>query len=223
MTQTAALAAFKVTIKRPHALLEMFDAGSLKPKKGDKRGRGKPSWQENELLRAAVIMGIGALDAYLSDVAAEVLVAQLANADTPSSDARAVLKQVLDEIKTLPLELALLTDPGKRKEVAQAAIQDHLANRVSNHGAKGVATTLARMGETIEWSELDASIRDDLKLNNVKSSPAALLDAWTQRRHALVHHGKALRIGGPAARALIRFVEDIAAVVDVRAVAAKAK
>lgn len=70
MAETAAHKAFKLTIKRPQALLEMFDAGSLKPKRGNKRGVGKPSWQENELLRASVITAIGALDAYLSDVAA---------------------------------------------------------------------------------------------------------------------------------------------------------
>lgn len=61
------------------------------------------------------------------------------------------------------------------------------------------------MGETIDWSLLDASITPDLKLSGVKSNPAALLDAWTQRRHQLVHHGKALKIGSPAAHALTDF------------------
>lgn len=223
MAETKAHKAFGLTIKRPKALLEMFDAGSLKPKAGNKRSPGKPSWQENELLRASVITAVGALDAYLSDVAAEVLVTQLENADTPDSDARNVLKQVMDEIRTLPLELALVTDAAKRREVAQAAIQEHLANRVSNHGAKGVASTLARMGETIDWSLLDASITPDLKLSSVKPNPAALLDAWTQRRHQLVHHGKALKIGSPAAHALTDFVVAIAGIVDGIAVTAKKK
>ena len=223
MAETAAHKAFKLTIKRPQALLEMFDAGSLKPKKGDKRSAGKPSWQENELLRASVITAIGALDAYLSDVAAEVLVAQLEHADTPGSDARNVLKQVMDEIKTLPLELALVTDAGKRREAAQRAIQEHLANRVSNHGAKGVAATLARMGEVIDWARLNGSVTPKLKLSGVSDNPAALLDAWTLRRHQLVHHGKALKIMSPAAHALVDFVIAIAAEVDRLAVTAKKK
>lgn len=220
MAETKAHRAFRLTIKRPQALLEMFDAGSLKPKTGDKRSPGKPSWQENELLRASVITAIGALDAYLSDVAAEVLVAQLEKADAPDSDARTVLKQVMDEIKTLPLELALVTDATKRREAAQAAIQEHLANRVSNHGAKGVAATVGRMGETIDWSLLDMSITPHLKLASVRDNPAALLDAWTQRRHQLVHHGKALKIGSPAAHALADFVVEIARIVDGIAVSA---
>lgn len=201
----------------------MFDAGSLKPKKDDKRSAGKPSWQENELLRASVITAIGALDAYLSDVAAEVLVAQLENAGTPGSDARNVLKQVMDEIKTLPLELALVTDASKRRAVAQAAIQEHLANRVSNHGAKGVAATLARMGEAIDWAQLGSSVTPNLKLANVSDNPAALLDAWTLRRHQLVHQGKALKITSPAAHALVDFVGAIASVVDGIALAAMTK
>lgn len=223
MAETEAHKTFALTIKRPQALLEMFDAGSLKPTKGAKRGPGKPSWQENELLRASVITAIGALDAYLSDAAAEVLVAQLEHADTPGSDARNVLKQVMDEIKTLPLELALVTDATKRRGVAQTAIQEHLANRVSNHGAKGVAGTLGRMGETIDWSKLDKGITPDLKLKSVKDSPAALLDAWTQRRHQLVHQGKALNISSPSAHALVDFVVAIANVVDDLAVPAKKK
>jgi hypothetical protein len=156
-------------------------------------------------------------------VAAEVLVAQLENADTPGSDARTVLKQVMDEIKTLPLELALVTDAAKRREVAQAAIQDHLANRVSNHGAKGVATTLGRMGETIDWSKLDKSVTPALKIKGMKHNPAALLDAWTQRRHKLVHQGKALKVGSPEAHALVDFVVAIAAAVDDVAVGAEKK
>lgn len=223
MAETTAHKAFRLAIKRPQALLEMFDGGSLKPKKGVKRAPGKPSWQENELLRASVITVIGTLDAYLSDVAAEVLVAQLENADTPGSDARSVLKQVMEDIKTLPLELALVTDASKRRSVAQTAIQEHLANRVSNHGAKGVAATLGRMGESIDWSKLDKSVTPNLKLANVKDNPAALLDAWTQRRHQLVHHGKALKITSPGAHALVDFVVAIARVVDELAQSAKKK
>jgi hypothetical protein len=87
----------------------------------------------------------------------------LENADTPGSDARNVLRQVMDEIRTLRLELALVTDADKRRAVARAAIQEHLANRVSNHGARGVAATVARMGEAIDWAKLDKSVTPDLK------------------------------------------------------------
>jgi len=80
------------------------------------------------------------------------------------------------------------------------------------------------MGQTIDWSKLDDSVKLNLKLAGVKDGPAALLDAWTQRRHQPVHHGKALvEISSPAAHALVDFVVDIAHVVDALAVAAKTK
>lgn len=219
--QTEVMNALQTNLKRPRALLEMFDAGSLKPEPGDRRGRGKPSWQENELLRAAVIVGIGALDAYLSDVAAEVLLAQLERASTPTSDARGVLRQVMKEIDTLPIELALLAEPSERREVARTAISDHLANRVSNHGAKGVATTVGRMGKTMDWAGLDQEVPASLIVGGVKATAPAVLDEWTKRRHRLVHQSKALKIKGDQARGLVDFVEAIARVVDRTALDAK--
>lgn len=219
--QTDAFKALQVNLKRPRALLEMFDAGSLKPTPGARRSRGKPGWQENELLRAAVIVGIGGLDAYLSDVAAEVLIAQLEHASNPNSDARNVLRRVMNEVDTLALELALLTDPAERRHVAQTAIGDHIANRVSNHGAKGVAATLGRMGQTMDWSELNKRVPPSLLVSGVKPTAPAVLDEWTERRHKLVHQSKALRIKNDQARGLVDFVEVIARAVD--AVAADAK
>jgi hypothetical protein len=76
------------------------------------------------------------------------------------------------------------------------------------------------MGETIDWTKLDKSVKPNLKLKGVKDKPAALLDVCTQRRHRLVHHGKALKITSPAAHALVDFVIDIADVADGLAVAA---
>jgi cob(I)alamin adenosyltransferase len=87
------------------------------------------------------VFAIGALDAYLSDVAAEVLVAQLERARTPNADARNLLRRILKEIDTLPFELALTTDSDERRRLAQEAISEHLTDRISNHGAKGVAAT----------------------------------------------------------------------------------
>lgn len=219
--QTEAFKALQVNLKRPRALLEMFDAGTLKPTPGARRSRGKPGWQENELLRAAVIVGIGALDAYLSDVAAEVLVAQLERASNPNSDARNVLRRVMNEVDTLALELALLSDPAERREVARTAIVDHIANRVSNHGAKGVAATLGRMGQPMDWSGLNDKVPPCLVVAGVKPTAPAVLDEWTNRRHKLVHQSKALRIKSEQARGLVDFVEAIAIAIDAVSVAAK--
>src|SRR3954451_3553341 len=179
---TAAYFAFAQNVGRARALSRIFDSGSLKPKTGDQRGRGKPSDEERELLRATVIFSIGALDAYLSDVAAEVLVGQLENARLPTSDARNVLQRVQKEIPTLSLELALTSDADERRQLAQQAITDHLANRVSNHGAAGVASTLGRLGATIDWEAVSLGAKSKLRTSPRQSS-AAVLDRWTERRH----------------------------------------
>jgi hypothetical protein len=218
--QTDAYKAFLKNIARPKALQAMFDAGSLKPKKGDRRNAGKPTTQENELLRASVIVTIGALDAYLSDVAAEVLVAQLRSRGTRSEDARGLLRRVLKEVDTLPLELALLTDQDDREALIADVLRDHLTNKVSNHGAKGVVSTVERMGARFDWSCLDGKIPESLAFAKDPESAPGLIDAWTERRHSLVHRGRTLVISSARAKALVSFVEAIAAEVDRIAVAA---
>jgi hypothetical protein len=225
--RTKALESFDVNIRRPRALLDMFDAGSLKPEAGDRRTVGKPSWQENELLRAAVIVAVGTLDAYLSDVAAEILVAQLQRGwDVRASaeareQGRLVLRRVIKEIDTLPLELALLSDPADRASAAAEAIRHYLDNQVSNHGAKGVAATLGRIGAEIDWQVLDARVPEAARRSTDKQGAAAALDAWTKRRHELVHQGKALKIKAGEARAVTDLVEIIARQVDALAIATK--
>lgn len=51
------------------------------------------------------LSSVGALDAYLSDVAAEVLVAQLSDGNASADQARKTLARVDKEIPTLALEL----------------------------------------------------------------------------------------------------------------------
>jgi hypothetical protein len=219
-THTDAYQAFRKNIARPKALQAIFDAGSLKPKKGERRSSGKPTTRENELIRASVIVTIGALDAYLSDVAVEVLVAQLGTVQPRSDQARSLLRRILKELETLPLELALLSDQEDRKAVVADALRDHLTNKISNHGAKGVVATVERMGTQFDWTRLEDKVPISLALSGDPTSPAGLLDAWTGRRHALVRQGKAPRIKILGAKALVKFVEAIAEEVDRLAVSA---
>lgn len=221
--QTEAFATFKRNITRPTSLQRMFDAGSLKPKKGERRSAGKPTKDENELIRASVIITIGALDAYLSDVAAEVLIAQMRTSTARTDEARALLRRVLREVDTLPLELAILTDQAAREDLIGDALRDHLTSKVSNHGARGVAGTVERMGRKMDWSRLAASVPTALGYQTDPTSPAGLLDAWTDRRHKLVHRGTPLLITSVRARALVKFVAAIVEEVDAQATAAIAE
>ena len=216
---TPAYKALTKNLSRARTFSRIFDAGNLKPKEGDRRGRGKPSGEERDLLRATVIFSIGALDAYLSDVAAYVLVAQLEAARKPTSDARAVLRRVIKEIDTLPFELALTSDPDERRALATEAITEHLANRVSNHGAKGIAATMERLGARIDWDAIPLPPSSKLRASP-RQSCAEVLDRWTVARHQLVHQGKAVSVGQVQARELIDFVQAIADHVDAEALAA---
>jgi RiboL-PSP-HEPN len=221
MAQRHTTAYFAVTknLERARALSLIFDSGSLKPKPGDRRSGGRPSGEERELLRAAVIFSIGALDAYLSDVAAEVLVRQLEKARVPGTDARNLLRRIQSDIPTLPFELALTSDQDERLRLAQTAISEHLATAVSNHGAKGVAGTLGRIGATVDWEAIKLSDKSTLRTTSTRTC-AAVLDRWTDMRHQLVHQGKAIPVNAEQARELIDFVQAIVEHVDRQALAA---
>jgi hypothetical protein len=221
MAQRITQARFALTqnTRRARALIRIFNSGKVKPEEGDRRGSGRPTGDEVPLLHAVVIFSIGALDAYLSDVAAEVLVAQLERARPPDSSSRKVLQAVQREIPTLPFELALTSDEGERREIAQQAITQHLTNVVSNHGAKGVASTLERLGAKVDWDAISLSPTSQLRESSTESC-ASVLDRWTTVRHKLVHQGGEVVVWAEQAREIIGFVNRIAEHVDQRALAA---
>lgn len=218
---TRAHSTFEKNLARVRALQAIFDADSLRPRQNPQgRGRGTSSAEEKELLRAVAVFAIGTLDAYLSDVAAEVLVAQLERARTPSPEARALFKRILREIDTLPFELALTSDPEERQRFAHEAISEHLTNRVSNHGAKGVAATLGRLGcEGFAWDAVDMTPFQILR-TTANRGPAQVLDIWTENRHKIIHQGIAVVVRADQARELIGFVDALARHVDAEAEAA---
>jgi hypothetical protein len=122
---TRAHITFEKNLARVRALQAIFDADSLRPRTNPQvRRRGTSSREEKELLRAVAVFAIGALDAYLSDVAAEVLIAQLEKARTPTSDARSLFRRVIKEIDTLTFELALTSDAEERRDLARDAISE---------------------------------------------------------------------------------------------------
>lgn len=215
--QSDARAALSKNLSRTRALQRIFEAGSLKPKAGDRRGGGKPSNEERELLRAVVVFAIGALDAYLSDVAAEVLVAQLERATIPTDEARNLLTRVTKEVPTLAVELALTTDRAQRRAAAQLAISDHLVNRVSHHGPKAVASTMSRLGAEPDFAAIDMAPFGPLETPERKGA-ANVLQWWTEKRHDLVHRGASIQVNMEQSSALIDFVEALADHVEENAI-----
>jgi hypothetical protein len=196
---------FDTNIKRAEYFLDIHEKAQS--------GRGAPPLPYRELPRGAVVFAVGALDAYISEVSAEVIVSQLQNS-MANSDQREVLKRVQSEIPTLSLELALLEKKEERIGRIQESITNHFLNNVSNHGSKAVAAVLQRF---------EAKPRDcwqDLSNQGFKN-PAAELDKWTNIRHEIVHEGKKAVVRRDQARKFIELARAVVKRIDDYAVKAK--
>lgn len=150
------------------------------------------------------------------------MVKQLGAASSqPNEASRSLLRRVLKEVDTLPIELAMVADDTRRRTLIRDALQDHLSNRVSNHGASAIATTLQRMGAEFDglWAEVDtrADLWPGLHRSGGPRGSAAILDEWTRKRHRIVHGGEAVRVLGPQVRQLIDLIDAIGTAVDARA------
>jgi hypothetical protein len=174
--------------------------------------QGAPLNPVRELPRAALVFAIGALDSYLSDVSAEVIVALLQR-ELPEGEVREVLKRVQGEVPTLSLELSLVPDPDERISRVREAVADHLHNRVSNHGKKAVSRTMERLRGNAQdlWSALGA---------NGYQRAAYDLDDWTEKRHQIVHQGQSVRVTRDQARSCVQLVEAIGERIDAQAMQA---
>jgi hypothetical protein len=195
---TKARDTFKINVTRASYFLDIHQEAQ--------EGAGAPSAPYQELSRGAVVFAIGALDAYMSEVSAEVMVRDLQKA-LASTDVREVLKRIHADLPTLALEVALVPTQGERVQRIREAIVDHFQNRVSMHGAKAVAATAARVGARVAdvWSTLGQRGYQD---------PQEQLDRWTDIRHQIVHQGRKPRVRRPQARDCIGLVAEVVDVLD---------
>jgi hypothetical protein len=227
---TQAYENFSANLKRAEALLRMFRAGSLKPQPGDRRGQGFPSHEEQQMLRATVVLTIGTLDAYLSDMTAEVIAAIVAGGDEPSEQARRTLRSVAKDFPEIGIELALMPTEADRQERARSLLIDYLTGPRSgtNHGVGGVNGALQRIRRPTDsiWSRLDQRVpaslgkRDPQTRKTVKPSAQEALTRWTDQRHAYVHRGDNSTVTLPQASGVAGFVAAVADEVDAEAAAA---
>ena len=196
--QTQSKYAFNKNIARAQAFITIHQEAQV--------GRGQPTKARQELPRAAVVFAVGAIDAYLSEVSAEVLVEQLA-AEPANAINRDVLTRVQKDLPTLPLEVALLSTEADRADRIKESVADYFHNRISNHGSKAVATTLSRIGEDINdvWTYLESQGH---------KKPAQSLDDWTTKRHDIVHKGKQPQVNRLPANEFIDFCVALVGRVD---------
>jgi hypothetical protein len=169
-------------------------------------GAGAPTLPRRELPRGAIVFAVGAIDCYLAELSAEVLLRQLAAA-SPSAAIRTVLERIGKEIPTLALEIALLPTQKERLTRLQESIASYFTNQTSNHGARAVSETVNRIGARANdlWSAMGSRGFDD---------PQGVLDRWTLVRHQVVHQGGRPKVGRPDARTFLAMVTALVEEVD---------
>ncbi len=174
------------------------------------RGRGAPPVRYRELPRAAVVFSIGALDAYLADVLASVIVQQVRRG-AASRDARALLREIDRDVPGLSIELALAARDIDRVRLLESALTDHFQSR-SNMGARAVSVTVQRMGAhpSSVWDEVSKGVPDAQRE----------LDRWTAVRHDIVHRGKTPTVRRNDANDCLTLVGSVVVAVDAVAVSA---
>lgn len=160
---------------------------------GRRRASGQPRAHEQELLRSVLVLAIGALDAYLSDLLIELL-PNLASLESTSK----VFDQLARDNPGLVLRAIYLGGNSAEQALAQA-IEAHFEGKVM-HGSRAVR-------QVTDWSGLGLGNADF----NSSAFPDALgkLDEWTDKRHRIVHRGELVRIGRPEASDVIGLIRSI--------------
>ena len=171
---------------------------------------GAPTLPIRELPRAAVVFAVGALDAYLGHVSAEVLVARGRHAVLTTDD-QGILEKLASDVKSLALEVAFVEDHQSRLDALQRAITNYFEERISNHGWKAVTATVQRVGGDV------SAFRARL-VNVGYAEPQTLLEEYTTLRHDVVHRGMSPPCRRPYAEGCLAFIQAVADKIDEAAV-----
>ena len=179
----------KRNLTRGDTLLEEF----FDKPGGKVRGAGQPKGHEQELLRAVLVLTVGAIDAFLSDLLVELL-PRIAAA---SPDA-AVFDRIAKDNPGLVLRALYLGSPERDAALAEV-IEAHFQSKTM-HGAKAVR-------QVCHWCVLSL---DDSAFNSTNTSQTlSSLDGWTDKRHQIVHRGERIKLTRANAGDLIKLVESI--------------
>lgn len=162
---------------------------------GHPRARGQPNATEQELLRGVLVLAVGTLDAFLSQLVAETL-PEVAEKPTAGE----VFNSIARENPGLVLR-ALFLKEDARNDALNAAVEAQLVGRPM-HGKSAVITAARWCSVDLTSSEIDSAcgIPDVLEK----------LDAWTKTRHDIVHRGQRPRLGRYDVGDLAKCVREIA-------------
>jgi len=182
-------------VERSRAFLRLFDVD---------RDRGRPSLDENELLRGSVVYAVAALDAFLHDLVLE-LVPQFGG---DRSELKAALTRIAKDDPGLALRMQLAPDGVSRTEEFRAALKDWLETK-SFQGPERVSSALSYVAIELGWDDFDRA---------TGMNAAARLAHFTSMRHDIVHRGAKPRVTRAMAEECVKLVDGIAGSINSDAV-----
>ena len=168
--------AFDLNIERAAHFLDIHENAHTGP--------GAPTLPLRELPRAAVVFAIGALDAYLSELTAEVMVERLGRGAS-LSESREAMQKIGKEMPGLAIEVALMPKQTQRLDHIREVMAEYY-NSVTNHGPKSVGALCRAFGLSTDAIWNAASV--------TALGAAEELQRWTDVRHDIVHRGKKSRV-----------------------------
>lgn len=184
---------FDTNVNRSRAFIRVFDGTEAG------RNRGRPSNDEVELLRGALVFAVGALDNFITELILELV-------PKFGGDGEA-MKQPLTEIAkadpSLSLRVALASAADKEDEF-RAALGNWLETK-SFHGVEKIVAALRYIGVTMNDAALPADWRK-------------MLNDYTEQRHKIVHRGNKSSVTRERAQQCADLVEAIGNVINKGAV-----
>lgn len=174
---------FEKNLWRSRAFISIFG-------EADSRPVGRPTNDELELLRGAVVFSIGALDNFIHELILELV--------PRFGGDKSALRQPLASIAKADPGLALrvaLAEPGSAESEFRAALDDWLGSQ-SFHGVAKIVNALGYIGIKLNESALPVDWRQQL-------------ETFTDERHKIVHRGSAKVIKRDDAKRCADLVEAI--------------
>lgn len=184
---------FQANLHRSRSFLRSFDGP-------EGRSRGRPTDDEKELLRAAVVFAVAALDAYLHDVVLE----EIPKKGVQSDQLREALRGIAKDDPSLALRVALADGAEARRAEFRAALDGWLSTKAFQ-GPEAVMRAMAFVGCTLTTAEIDA------RLGRPWTSKLA---EFTGMRHQMVHRGQSPYIRRKHAGECVDLISQLVETID---------
>lgn len=181
--KTESFTVFEKNVNRSRAFIRVFEGTETARKKG------RPTSDEVDLLRGALVFSVGALDNFVTE-----LILELVPKFGGSGEA---MRQPLTEIAKAEPSLALRVAMAKAnaEEEFKAALGNWLETKTF-HGVKKVMGALTYIGVDMDESTLQSDWKKSL-------------DEYTDWRHAIVHRGDTRTVKLEQAQQCTDLIEEI--------------